>query len=674
MTKFSVDQHIQKAKSQAKKGNYFEAQNLYEIILKSYPNNRRAQQGLASLVGSQQTHLNDSLPPDKIKFVMSLYNKGEFHEVISQLLRLVEKYSSSLPLWNLLGASYLGLKNYEMATTAFEKATQLSPKQPEGYNNLGVSLKNEGKKVEAINAFQKALALNPSYADAYYNLGTVLQEQMKLSEASSAYSEAVSIKPNHFNAYNNMGVVLSKLGKQEEALAAFNEAQKIQPENAEVYFNMAIAFESLRKIQEALNAYFEAIRLRPNYFNAYNNVGNTFLKNGREEEALVAFNKAQKIQPENAEVHFNIGVALESVSRISEGLDAYKTAIFFDPNYAEAHRNLSTLIDYKSDNPHINQVKQLLLQTNLTNEDKCHLHYAAAKIYDDLGDIKAAYENYVAGGLIRKKLLGYQPQEDIILFNGVINQAKNIKNIQRPNDDEILEHNPIFIVGMPRSGTSLVEQIISNHSQVTGAGELPFMRLFGYELNSGVSEVNSENILALRKAYLKEISNIADGKPLVTDKSPQNFLYISLILAAFPEAKIVHVTRDPAATCWSNFKHYFVANGLGYSYDLNDTTRYFRLYQKIMVFWDQLYKKKIYHLDYENLITNQTIEIKKLVKYLDLQWENNCLSPHKNPRRVRTASRQQIRNKIYKGSSEAWKKFKPYLDGVFDELYTERKK
>ena len=224
---------------------------------------------------------------------------------------------------------------------------------------------------------------------------------------------------------------------------------------------------------------------------------------------------------------------------------------------------------------------------------------------------------------------------------------------------------------MPRSGTSLVEQIISCHSKVQGAGELPFMRLYGGKLNSGNLAVTQRNILGVREAYLREISHLADNKPYITDKTPQNFLFTGLILKALPEAKIVHVKREPAATCWSNFKQYFTTDALGYSYDINDTLSYFQLYRDIMLFWEKLYPGKVYNLNYENLVIDQVSETKRLNEYLGLQWEDSLLSPHQNTRSVRTASQLQVRKKIYKGSSESWKKFRPHLGKVFDALLSQ---
>jgi len=173
---------------------------------------------------------------------------------------------------------------------------------------------------------------------------------------------------------------------------------------------------------------------------------------------------------------------------------------------------------------------------------------------------------------------------------------------------------------------------------------------------------------------LYNLNKVSSGKPFVTDKLPQNFYYIALILKALPEAKIIHVKRDPAATCWSNFKHYFSSDGLGYSYDLETTVGYYQLYQDLMKFWDQQYASQIYHLDYDRLTFDQEIETRKLIAHLGLDWENACLSPQENKRRSRTASRHQVRKKIYEGSSQEWRKFEPYLNGIFDELYNQKER
>jgi hypothetical protein len=254
------------------------------------------------------------------------------------------------------------------------------------------------------------------------------------------------------------------------------------------------------------------------------------------------------------------------------------------------------------------------------------------------------------------------------LFDRIKRTAPKFKDVALNAASEPITHTPIFILGMPRSGTTLVEQIVSSHSKVTGAGELPYVAQFGTKLVAGLTNPTLEAVSEFRERYIAELAKRAEGQAFVTDKMPQNFRYIALICGAFPEAKIVHVQRNAEATCWSNFKHYFAPKDLGYSYNLGDTVKYYGLYKELMHFWSQSYNDRIYHLDYDKLTEDQEPETRRLIKCLGLKWEDTCLAPQNNKRSVKTASQQQVRQKVYKGSSQTWRKYEPFLDGVFDGL------
>ena len=227
---------------------------------------------------------------------------------------------------------------------------------------------------------------------------------------------------------------------------------------------------------------------------------------------------------------------------------------------------------------------------------------------------------------------------------------------------------PIFIVGMPRSGTTLVEQIVSSHSRVTGAGELNFATQFGAGIATGFTEANNESLLNFRSKYFNKLQNFSNGNIFVTDKMPQNFRYIGLLAAAFPEAKILHVKRNPVAVCWSNYKQYFVSKGIGYCHAIDDIITYHKLYEKLMSFWIKSLSKRIYNIDYEQLTVNQELETRQIIEYIGLEWDERCLSPQNNTRSVATASNVQVRKKVYQGSSEQWRKYQPFLTGALDSL------
>ena len=311
---------------------------------------------------------------------------------------------------------------------------------------------------------------------------------------------------------------------------------------------------------------------------------------------------------------------------------------------------------------------ELYLNEDISEEQRCHINFGLAKACEDLGNFELAYTHYGEGNVLRKKLLNYDINQDVEVFRQIKFNYPRIE--QNSLASKIFPKNliPIFIVGMPRSGTTLVEQIISSHSQVTGAGELSFAKQFGDAIATGITKVNNEVLLDFRHNYLSKLQTVSNGNLIITDKMPQNFRFIGLLAAAFPEAKIIHVKRNPAAVCWANYKQYFVSKSIGYCYALDDVISYHKLYENLMEFWTNTLSNRIYKLDYEKLTVNQESETRQLIEYLGLDWDENCLSPQNNMRSVSTASNVQVRKKVYRGSSEQWRKYQPFLNGAFDDL------
>ena len=279
-----------------------------------------------------------------------------------------------------------------------------------------------------------------------------------------------------------------------------------------------------------------------------------------------------------------------------------------------------------------------------------------------------AFHHYQEGNATRRKYLGYNIGTDFELFEELRKYSSTLLENSLKSDELLNSVTPIFIVGMPTSGTTLVEQIISSHSLVTSAGELESVGQLGEDLARGSVTVNTNSLLSFRESYLKIQQSFARGNSFVIDKMPQNFRFIGLIAAAFPEAKIIHLIRNPAAVCWANFKMLFPKSGLGYCYSIEDVVTYHGLYKNLMNHWRKLLGKRIYDLDYESLVQNQESETRKVIDYLNIYWDEKCLSPHKNKSAVATGSSVQVREKVYTGSSTQWLKYKPFLKGAFDSL------
>jgi len=363
-----------------------------------------------------------------------------------------------------------------------------------------------------------------------------------------------------------------------------------------------------------------------------------------------------------------MGTTRQYLGNLDHAIDFYNKALSIKPDYTEAHRNLSIIKKYKEGDKHFIQVKELYKREGLSENAKCHLSFTLAKMYEDVGKLDQTFSYLLEGNALRKKLLNYSIDQDKNLFSKLKTAQPYLFKNSLDIPTSSIETIPIFILGMPRSGTTLVEQIISSHSKVIGAGELVFVEEFGLNLSLNPKTINTRAISKFRKTYLSELSKLSKGNHFVTDKMPHNFRFVPLICATFPEAKIIHVQRNAAATCWSNYKNYFTSIGLGYSCDLHDVVSYYKLYTDLMKCWKSKYDGRIYNLDYEKLTSDQENQTRKLIKFLELNWEEAFLSPHKNKRIVRTKSHQQVRQKVYKGSSEAWRKYETYLNGAFDNL------
>ena len=389
---------------------------------------------------------------------------------------------------------------------------------------------------------------------------------------------------------------------------------------------------------------------------------------GRKSEAVDANQKAVALSPQDAEAHSNLGITLKELGRLDEAEASYNQAIALKPDLADAHRNLTLMKKFDAQDEQYSKMQELYLDKNISEEQRCHINFGLAKACEDLGDFEQAFAHYSEGNMQRKKLLNYNINKDVERFRKIKSNYPQIAYNSLEPEKFSKDLMPIFIVGMPRSGTTLVEQIISSHSKVTGAGELAFAAQFGAAIATGITEANNESLLNFRSKYLTKLKSVSNENLIITDKMPQNFRYIGLLAAVFPEAKIIHVKRNPAAVCWANYKQYFVSKNIGYCYAIDDVISYHKLYENLMDFWTNTLSNRIYKLDYELLTVNQESETRQLIEYLGLDWDEKCLSPQNNMRSVATASNVQVRKKVYRGSSEQWRKYQPFLNGALDSF------
>jgi tetratricopeptide (TPR) repeat protein len=559
---------------------------------------------------------------EQITTLFELHQAGRWAEAEELAVVLTGRFPENSFAWKVLGSVLQKQSRLDEALIAKQQV-------------LDNALQESCRFKEAEKKFRRAIELNAEYAEAYSNLGNTLRSLDRFEEAISACAQAIALKPDYAPAHCNMANALKELERFDEAAASYKRAVAIDAKYAIAFNNLGVALQELGRLTEAEAAYAQAVSLEPTLAAAYNNLATAQIEMGKPDSAKMSYARAMKLAPNSAEVLRN-------------------------------YTNAGMRLDLGSEP--VKQMQEVYRDPNITADDRCQICFALAKVFQDLEDFESAFKYFAEGNALRKDQLGYDIKADIELFSDLkANYSKMAVQLPLRNaegDTPI----PIFIVGMPRSGTTLVEQIISSHPQVTGAGELPFVSKFGGRLASGLMDLDQESLWLFREQYLSALGGVAEGNVLVTDKMPQNFRFLGLISLALPEAKIIHVRRDPAAVCWANYTQYFSRRSLGYLYSMEDILSYYQLYQDLMDFWEQSLSMQILEADYERLTVNQEQETRRLIERLDLIWDKACLSPENNNRRVATASGLQVRKKIYQGSSELWKRYRPYLNGVLDSF------
>ena len=491
-----------------------------------------------------------------------------------------------------------------------------------------------------------------------------LYRQGRIGETLKQSLKLAAEHPNSAFLHNIAGASYAALGQAKDAVGAYSRALELNPYNAEFHNNLGDALNTLGRHLEALSALNRAIAITPDFPEALNNLGNALNSLGRQPEAIPHLKKALKLRPGYPEALNNLGNAFNDLGSHKKAIASFEAALEARPNFADCWRNLTAIKRFSVGDPAIGKIKSALELARNEN-DKMQLNLALAKVLDDVGEKHAAFDHYVLGNSIRRRQIGETISKQRNLFSAI--QSIFADGVPAPLDVEPVRKRPVFVVGMPRSGTSLTEQILASHSHVFGAGELQALRqAVSPALNA--RSANTAMLCEVRNAYLKSLDAIETDAPVLVDKMPLNFRWIGYIAAALPEASIIHTRRDPIAVSWSIFRTFFPARGLEFTYDLEDIGDYHRLYQDLMAFWTDRLPDRIYQLDYERLTENQEEETRKLLHQCGLSWDQACLDFHKTERTVRSASSVQVRKEMYAGSSEAWRKYEQHLTPLIESL------
>ena len=575
---------------------------------------------------------------------------------------------------NNLGNVQRALGDLDAAIESFRRALALKPDLAGAHNNLGNVQRDLGDLQEAGESFRWALHLSPDYAEAHNNLGIVHRNLGDLDAARECCRRALACQPHFAEAHNTLGNVQRDLGDLDAALESYGRALALRPRFAEAHYNLGIVRRDLGDLDAAIESHRRAVDLKPNYAEAYNNLGNALNDIGRLDEAERNFRRAVELKPDYAEAYNNLGNVLASVGRLDEVEGYYRRAVELKPNYAEAYRNLISIRKIEERDSVIRSVEKLHSDACASPEDRMHFAFALGKAHDDLGHYAEAFAHLTEANGLKRQSFAYDVARDACFFRR-IREVFQESLFDRHAKAGRRDDTPIFIIGMIRSGTTLVEQILASHPAVFGAGELhdlstvadSTVRDRGLRFPDGIEDLDDAAFNRLAEDYLRRLRVRGGRARHITDKMPSNFCHVGLIRLIVPSARIIHVRRNPLDTCFSIFANYFVHDH-PYAYDLTELGAYYRLYGALMEHWRRVVPGGMLELSYEALIERPEAEIRRLLDFCDLSFDPACLNFHKTKRPVQTASVSQVRQPLYRKSLERWRNYEAQLEPLRSAL------
>lgn len=593
-----------------------------------------------------------------------------------------------------------------------KRALELTPDYANAYNILGLIADREHDSAQAEAHLRKALQLDPKHVSALNNLATLYAGMDRNQQAVDLYRHALTINPDYFDAWNNLGLGLLHMRDLEGASAAFTHAIRCNPASADAHNNAGNARLALGDYRAAVEHLRTAVKLNPAFAKAFNNLGNALLmlqiRRENYSEAERCYHKALALEPDLAEAWLNLGISLHSQAKYAEALEHYNQALRQKPGYEDALAARSSalehlgrfdealtavqpLIDAGSTNINVaiawgalakryqttGQAIALLehiIDDRLDSRNPGDAHFLLGKLYDDCERYEQAFHQYELANAINPP--PYRHADIVRRYRQLAHVFTREHQVSRPhasNESEL----PVFIVGMPRSGTSLVEQILSSHPEVYGAGELEDIGdipdRFSSEMGALMPYPDCLNIAdaqafdRIANRYLETLRKLGGEVLRVTDKMPHNFQAMGMIERLFPKARVIHCQRDPIDTCLSIWSLQFNVHH-AYSYSLHDLGIYYRQYQRLMAYWAQTLHLPIMDVSYETLIDNQERVSRQMIDFIGLEWDDNCLQFHKSERVVATFSYDQVRQPIHRKSLHRWKNYQPWISPLIDAL------
>lgn len=655
-------------------GRFSDAEALYQRILGENPDHadsldflgviacQTGKNEVAEELISRAIRINPSNPVYYSHLGNVFRSQGDLDEAEVSYRKAIALKPDYAEAHNNLGNVFAYQNRLDDAVNSFNNAIRLKHDLAEAYGNLGNILRIQGELDAAVESFQRLLALKPNYAEVWNNLGNILLEQGRLDEAIVSYRKAVALKPDCAEMHNNLGKALNDIGEMGAAVESYREALALKPEFAGAYNNLGNALREQGELDAAISCYSHALKLKPDYAEACDGLGFVYHKQGELDAAIENFRRALALNPDDVGAHIGLAGVDMDMGQFVTARAHLEQALALAPNHPAAWAYLTSLRKMTIDDLPWAEKAQGLLASRLKPMVEKRLLFALGKYNDDISQYEAAFGYYDRANRLKKQFEAPFDRDGFRRFVDDIILANTPKMLQQQavGSDSL---RPMFIVGMPRSGTSLAEQILASHPDIFGAGELGFWKQQA-DLHMRAMYDRYHDLALLQDIAGQceaELQRHSASALRVVDKMPGNFLYLGLIHAVFPRARILHIHRSPIDTCLSIYFQDFGSRH-AYANDLDDLACYYHEYHRLMAHWRAVLPSEVFlDVPYEALIEDQEGCSRKIIEFAGLEWDRRCLDFHETERKVSTASGWQVRQKIYKTSKERWRNYEKFI-------------
>jgi tetratricopeptide (TPR) repeat protein len=553
-----------------------------------------------------------------------------------------------------------------------------APAHPDATHFLGLLLHQRGRSAEALPLLDRSLLLAPTNPQYRSNFAGVLNRLGRGAEAVRFYREALELKPDYLDALINLGMLYAGRGDYMQALPVFDSALAVDPASYAAWYSRAETLQQLARTSEAIEAYRRAAAAAAQDPRAQLTLASALREVGALEEAQHCCERALELNPGYAEAENSLGNVLSMRGDLAGAERHFRSAIRLQPGHAGGYHNLADLKRLTPEDPMWPELMRLAARASeLPPEQAISLHFALGKVWEAQGDYPRAFTHLAAGNRLKRSTLNYDEARQRRFFEDFI-RVFDADFMQRRTDAGGDDERPLFIVGMPRSGTTLVEQILASHSAVHGAGEMHALRNClrldlppdndDYDLPQQLAGLAAPDFRRIAERYSGFLGTVAPASAeRVTNKLPGNMVFVGLIHILYPRARIIHCRREPLDTCLSCFSKLF-STGYPFSYELGELGRFYRMYDALMAGWRSLLPGRMWEISYEELVGDVEGETRRLLEYCGLPWDDACLKFYDSPRAVRTASLAQVRKPIYAGSIGRWRHYAKELAPLREAL------